>query len=109
MQRDKDFAAFFGRSPDTASFEDVRRYQRRLASSGVGVLPLNQRVSTSRFFFKGTLRRHEIVERTHFIQEPRKLPVVLSVEEVALGALTAPAYAPTRSSHSRSRLSTASA
>lgn len=30
-----------------------------------------------------TLRRHEIVEHTHVIHEPRKLPVVLSVEEVA--------------------------
>jgi hypothetical protein len=44
---------------------------------------LNQTVSTLRFFFKVTLRRQEIVEHTHFIpHEPRKLPVVLSPEEV---------------------------
>jgi Phage integrase, N-terminal SAM-like domain len=30
----KDFAAFVGRSPDTASFEDVRRFQLHLASNG---------------------------------------------------------------------------
>jgi len=36
-----------------------------------------------RFFFKVTLRRHDIVEHTHFVHEPRKLPVVLSPEEVA--------------------------
>ncbi|CCD86216.1 putative integrase/recombinase y4qK [Bradyrhizobium sp. ORS 285] len=83
VQRVKDFAAFLGRSPDLASFEDVRRYQFHLTSSGVGVPTLNQSVSTLRFFFKVTLRRHEIVEHTHFIHEPRKLPVVLSVEEVA--------------------------
>ncbi len=83
VQRVKNFAAFLGRSPDTASFEDVRRYQLHLASSGVGVPTINQTVSTLRFFFKVTLRRHEIVEHTHVIHEPRKLPVVLSVEEVA--------------------------
>jgi integrase/recombinase XerD len=83
VQRVKNFAAFLGRSPDTASFEDVRRYQLHLAASGVGVPTLNQTISTLRFFFKVTLRRHEIVEHTHFIHEPRKLPVVLSPEEVA--------------------------
>ncbi|MGY2909158.1 tyrosine-type recombinase/integrase [Bradyrhizobium sp. URHC0002] len=83
VQRVKNFAAFLGRSPDMASFEDVRRYQLHLAASGVGVPTLNQTVSTLRFFFKVTLRRHEIVEHTHVIHEPRKLPVVLSVEEVA--------------------------
>src|ERR1700693_1834983 len=82
VQRVKNFAAFLGRSPDTASFEDVRRYQLHLAASGVGVPTLNQTVSTLRFFFRVTLRRHDIVEHTHFIHEPRKLPVVLSVEEV---------------------------
>ena len=83
VQRVKNFAAFLGRSPDTASFEDVRRYQLHLAASGVGVPTLNQTVSTLRFFFKVTLKRHEIVEHTHVIHEPRKLPVVLSPEEVA--------------------------
>ena len=46
VQRVKNFAAFLGRSPDTASFEDVRRYQLHLAASGVGVSILNQTVST---------------------------------------------------------------
>jgi integrase/recombinase XerD len=83
VQRIKNFAAFLGRSPDTASFEDVRRYQLHLAASGVGVPTLNQTISTLRFFFRVTLKRHDIVEHTHFIHEPRKLPVVLSPEEVA--------------------------
>ena len=83
VQRVKNFTAFLGRSPDTASFEDVRRYQLHLAASGVGVPTINQTVSTLRFFFRVTLKRHEIIEHTHVIHEPRKLPVVLSVEEVA--------------------------
>ena len=52
VQRVKNFAAFLGRSPDTASFEDVRRYQLHLAASGVGVSTLNQTVSTLRFFLR---------------------------------------------------------
>jgi len=83
VQRVKNFAAFLGRSPDTASFEDVRRYQFDLATRGAGVPTLNQSVATLRFFFRVTLKRHDILEHTHFIHEPRKLPVVLSPEEVA--------------------------
>src|ERR1700730_6407266 len=41
VQRVKHFAAFLGRSPDTASFEDVRRYQLHLAAGGAGVPTLN--------------------------------------------------------------------
>jgi site-specific recombinase XerD len=83
VRRVKDFATFVGRSPDTASFEDVRRYQLHLAASGVGVPTLNQTVATLRFFFRVTLKRSDIIEHTTFIHEPRKLPVVLSPEEVA--------------------------
>jgi site-specific recombinase XerD len=83
VQRVKNFAAFLGRSPDTASFEDVRRYQLHLTTSGVGVPTVNQTVSTLRFFFRITLKQRDILEHTHFIHEPRKLPVVLSPEEAA--------------------------
>jgi hypothetical protein len=50
----------------------VRRYQLHLAASGVGVPTLNQTVSTLRFFFKVTLGRPDLVERTAFIREPRR-------------------------------------
>jgi site-specific recombinase XerD len=88
LQRVKNFTAYLGRSPDKASSEDVRRYQLHLTASGVGVPTVNQTVSTLRFFFKVTLGRPDLVERTAFVHEPRKLPVVLSPEEVArlLGA-----------------------
>jgi site-specific recombinase XerD len=90
VQRVKNFAVFLGRSPDTATFEDVRRYQLHLTASGVGVASLNQAVSTLRFFFRVTLKRHDIVEHTHFNREPRKLPVVLSPDEVARLLAAAP-------------------
>src|ERR1700738_2059887 len=79
----KEFAAFLGRSPDTANVEDVRRVQLHLAASGAHVPILNHAVAALRFFFRVTLRRSDIIEHTTFIHDPRKLPVVLSPEEVA--------------------------
>ena len=61
------------RSPDTASFEDIRRFQLHVAASGVGVGVINRTASALRFFFRVTLGRYAIVEHTHFIHEPRKL------------------------------------
>ncbi|TMJ95551.1 MAG: integrase, partial [Alphaproteobacteria bacterium] len=75
-------AVFLGRSPDRASFEDIRRFQLHVAARGVGAGAINRNVSALRFFFRVTLKRYAIVEHTHFIHEPRKLPVVLSAEEV---------------------------
>jgi len=79
----KDLAAFIGRSPDKASFEDIRRFQLHLATRGTSTPMRNQTVAALRFFFRVTLKRYAIVEHTAFIHEPRKLPVVLSPEEVA--------------------------
>jgi integrase/recombinase XerD len=83
VQRVKDFAVFLGRSPDTASKEDVRRYQLHLASSGAHTPKLNGAVSALRFFFDVTLDRPELAKQAAFVYEPRRLPVVLSPEEVA--------------------------
>jgi integrase/recombinase XerD len=83
VQRVKDFAAFLGRSPDSASKEDVRRYQLHLASSGARTPKLNGAVSALRFFFDVTLDRPDLAKQASFVYEPRKLPVVLSPEEVA--------------------------
>jgi integrase/recombinase XerD len=77
------FAAFLGRSPSEASFEDVRRFQLHLVSTGAGVPTINGALTALRFFFTVTLRKPAIVADLPFIREPRKLPVVLSPEEVA--------------------------
>jgi site-specific recombinase XerD len=79
----KDFAAFLGRSPATASFEDVRRFQLHLVTNGAHISILNHAVAALRFFFRITLKRSDIIEHTHFVRESHKLPVVLSPEEVA--------------------------
>jgi site-specific recombinase XerD len=70
----KKLAAFLGRSPDTATFEDLRRFQLHVVASGVGAAAINRHLSALRFFFRVTLKRYAIVEHTHFIHEPRKLP-----------------------------------
>jgi integrase/recombinase XerD len=79
----KNLAVFLGRSPDTASFEDVRRFQLHVAQSGVAPGAVNATVAALRFFFRFTLGRPDIIEHTVFVREPRKLPVVLSSEEIA--------------------------
>ena len=78
----KSFADFLGRSPDKATAEDVHRYQLRLASIGTTVPTVNANASALRFFFKVTLRRHDLAEELVSTREPRRLPVVLSAEEV---------------------------
>ena len=83
VQRVKDFAAFLGRSPDTAKSEDVRRFRLHLSSSGAGTPKINGTVSALRFFFKVTLDRPDLTKHLSFMHEPRKVPVVLSAEEVA--------------------------
>ncbi len=79
----RNFTAFLGRSPDQASAEDLRRYHLHLASSGISTPKLNAAVTALRFFFAVMLGRSEATDRMPFVREPRKLPVVLSPEEVA--------------------------
>ncbi len=76
------FSRFFGRSPDTLTLEDVRTYQVHLASKGVAWASLNQTVAALRFFYGVTLGMAEIPERIAYAREPRRLPVVLSADEV---------------------------
>jgi site-specific recombinase XerD len=79
----KGFSAFLGASPETATFEDARRYQLHLVASHAGVPSINHTVTALRFLFTVTLRKPEVVGHVPFIREPRRLPVVLSPEEVA--------------------------
>jgi len=84
------FAAFLGRSPDTATAEDVRRFQVHQSARGMHAPAMNCTVAALRFFFTTTLDRPELSRKLIRIAYSRKLPVVLSPEEVArlLGATT---------------------
>jgi len=74
---------FLGRSPDTATAEDLRRYQLHLVESGTTSMMLNATITALRFFFGVTLDRPEALAKMSPVREPRKLPVVLNREEVA--------------------------
>ena len=78
----KDFAAFLGRSPDTATPEDLRGYQLHLTNAGTTPSTFNARIIALRFFFGTTCGREEMKRYMQFRRKPRKLPVVFSVEEV---------------------------
>jgi integrase/recombinase XerD len=79
----RNFTEFLGRSSDRARAEDLRRYQLHLAASGVSVPRQNATVTALRFFFTVTLGRTGVADRMPLFREPRRLPVVLSPEEVA--------------------------
>jgi site-specific recombinase XerD len=78
----RSFAAFLGRSPDTATAEDVRRFQIHQAETGVQPPTVNGSVSALRFLFTVTLDRPDLSRRLVLVRQPRKLPAVLSAEEV---------------------------
>jgi len=76
------FSQYFDKSPDRLGLEDVRAYQVHLASKGIAWASFNQIVCALRFLYGITLARAEMPERIAYAREPRKLPVVLSAEEV---------------------------
>ena len=76
------FSQYFGRSPDRLGVEDVRAFQMHLVSTGISWPALNQTVCALRFFYGVTLGEAEVPQRIPYAREPRKLPVVLSADEV---------------------------
>src|SRR3954467_2241227 len=85
---------FLARPPDTATAEDLRLSQLPLTEGGVRPPTINAAVSALRFFFSVTVDRPAVTKPLTFVAEPRKIPVVLSPEEVAcvLEAAPGPKY-----------------
>src|SRR5215218_5164183 len=87
------FAAFIGRSPDTAIAEELRLFQLHQRQSGLQPPSINSSVSALRFFFTVTLDRPDLARRLTIVPYPRRIPTVLGVEEVMLlQAASAPKY-----------------
>ena len=86
----KDFTAFLGRSPDTATPDDLRAYQLHMADAKVTPPTFNARITALRFFFGMTCDREDMKKYMQFRTELRKLPIVLSVEEVSAVLGSAP-------------------
>jgi integrase/recombinase XerD len=77
----KRFAAFLKRSPDTATREDIRRFQLHLAETGLSICNRNRIMTGLRFLFRVTLRRLDLAAEIYHIREPQKIPLVMSPDE----------------------------
>ena len=76
------FGRFFGRSPERLGLEEVRAFQVHLVAGGISWPALNQTVCALRFLYGVTLKQADLPERIPYARRPRKLPVVLSADEV---------------------------
>ena len=78
----KRFAALLGRSPETATPDDVKDFQQHLVESGTSICTRNQTMTGVKFLFRVTLRRHDLVAEIFHLREPDRVPLVLSQKEV---------------------------
>jgi len=94
IRRVRTFTAFLGRAPDTATPEDLRLFQLHQTQTGARAPSINGSVVALRFFFTVTLDRPELARYLTFVREPRRIPVILSLEEIArlLEAAPGPKY-----------------
>jgi site-specific recombinase XerD len=79
----KRLAKFLGRSPDTASAEDLRAFQKHLVELGASSSTINATIRGLRFLFETTLECPQVMKRMSAVRVPDRLPVVLSTEDVA--------------------------
>ena len=86
----RSLTAFLGRSPDTATVEELRRFQLHMVDRGSSPITLNATITGLKFFFGVTLDRGELMAKMQPVHVPRTLPVVLSREEVARLIAAAP-------------------
>ena len=84
LARMKAMVKFFMRSPDELTLDDIHAYQLHLTRDRkVGWGTFNQSVGAIRFFYGVTLNRDWDIQRIPYQKTGRKLPVVLSTEEVS--------------------------
>ena len=79
----RQFAGYLGRSPDTATVEELRKYQLHLVDQGTSPISLNAAITGLKFFFDITLDHAELMAKMQPVRVAQKLPVVLSRDEVA--------------------------
>ncbi len=77
------FAKYLGRSPDTATAEDLRGYQLHLVDSGTSPITLNATITGLKFLFDVTLGHGDVLAKMQSVRVPHKIPVVLNKQEVA--------------------------
>jgi len=75
------FAGFLKRSPDTATADDLRRFQLHLIEAGHSICNRNRIMTGVRFLFRITLRRHDLAAEIFHLKEPQRLPLTMSRNE----------------------------
>jgi Phage integrase, N-terminal SAM-like domain len=70
----KRFAAFLKRSPETATLEDIRRFQLHLVEAGVSICTRNVIMTGLRFLLRVTLRRLDLAAEMYHLRAPQKIP-----------------------------------
>ncbi len=65
----RNFAAFLGRSPDTATKEDLRRFQLHMAQQQISPGSINAAIAALRFFFTVTLERPDLVRPLRLVTD----------------------------------------
>ena len=78
----KRFATFLERSPDTATADDIRRFQLFLIETGASICNRNRTMTGLKFLLRVTLRRHDLAAEVYHLKEPQKIPVVMSQDEI---------------------------
>ena len=86
----KRFAAWLGRSPDTATPDDVRDFHQHLVETGTSICTRHQTMTGVKFLFRVTLRRHDLMADVFSLKKPVKVTLVLSRNEVKRILLMAP-------------------
>jgi len=76
------FARYFGRSPAELGPEQVRAYQVHLVKKRRSFSSLNQTTCALRFLYQRTLAKDWAPERIPYAKKVKKLPLVLSQQEV---------------------------
>ena len=79
----KKLADFMGHSPHTATAEDLRQFQLFLTNKGTSRITINATITALRFFFEVTVDNKDIVTKLNTVPVPRRLPIILSREEVS--------------------------
>jgi len=77
----KRFAAFLKRSPETATPDDIRRFQLHLIESGLSICNRNRIMTGVKFLVRVTLRRLDLAAEIYHLREPQKIPQVMSPDE----------------------------
>jgi integrase/recombinase XerD len=76
------FARHFGRSPEVLTPEHAREYQLHLLRRKVSWSTFTQSICALRFLYGTTLGRKDFVERLPYGKKPKRIPVVLSRDEI---------------------------